>query len=57
MIHAPRLARAILAELANPVQGQRSFGDVLLSVKRKGLLSGLPIALALVGYGDADWEV
>lgn len=55
--HAPRLAQAILAEVAKPSNGQRSFGEVLLAVKRQGLLNGLPIALALLAYGDADWWV
>lgn len=55
--HAPRLARAILAEVAKPSMSQRSFGEVLLAVKRQSLLAGLPIALALVAYGDADWWV
>lgn len=55
--HAPRLAAFILAELAKPTDGERAFGDVMLNVKRACLAQGLPIAMALLCYGDADWWV
>ncbi len=55
--HAPPLAEAILAELARTAPAPRSFGEIMLAIKRRGLLEGLPIALALLAYGDADWWV
>jgi hypothetical protein len=33
------------------------FGDVLLNVRRNAILDGLPVALSLVAYGDADWKL
>ncbi len=55
--HAPLLAQAILSELAEKdPEKERTIGDVILKVKQKSLLNGLPIALALLAYGDADWK-
>ena len=55
--HAPRLAAKIIAEIAKKGGKKRTFGEIMLSVKRRCLLEGLPIALALMSYGDADWWV
>jgi hypothetical protein len=56
-VHAPRLAEGIVEELASPRKNGRTFGDVMLAMKRKSLIDGQPIAMALISYGDADWEV
>ncbi len=34
-----------------------TFGEVVLSVRRELLLQGVPVALAVVSYGDADWRL
>jgi hypothetical protein len=54
-VHAPRLAAFILGELAKPAASQRTFGEIMLTVKRTCVAQGLPIAMALLSYGDADW--
>jgi hypothetical protein len=56
-VHAPKLAALILAELEKSAAGPRTFGDIMLSVKRTCLEKGLPIGLALMTYGDADWWI
>ncbi len=33
------------------------FGTVLLETKREAVASGLIMALGLVGFGDADWQI
>ncbi len=33
------------------------FGTVLLQTKREAVASGLIMALGLVGFGDADWQI
>ena len=32
-----------------------TFGEVVLSARRELLLQGVPVVLAVVSYGDADW--
>jgi hypothetical protein len=56
-VHAPRLAAIILAELGKSPRKRRTFGEVMLAAKRTCMIQGLPIALALLAYGDADWWV
>ncbi|HVU36074.1 MAG TPA: hypothetical protein VHE61_21715 [Opitutaceae bacterium] len=56
-VHAPRLAERIVTELAKPSASGRTWGDLMLAVKRRSLLEGEPIALALLSYGDADWTL
>jgi hypothetical protein len=54
--HAPRLAALFAEELASVPPEPRTFGDVMLAVRRRAVArEGLPIAMALVAYGDADW--
>jgi hypothetical protein len=54
--HAPRLAALIAEELASVPPEPRTFGDVMLAVRRRAVArEGLPIAMALIAYGDADW--
>lgn len=38
-------------------QGNASFGDTMLAVRRKMLAQGLPMVLCLMAYGDADWQL
>ncbi len=35
--------------------GTRSFGEVMLAVRRKMLAHGYPMTLCLTAYGDTDW--
>jgi hypothetical protein len=36
---------------------EASFGDVMLKVRQRLLAQGLPMALCLMAYGDADWRL
>jgi len=54
--HAGPVACQIVSELAERAgDGGVTFGDVLRDVRRKLLRDGVPMALALTAYGDADW--
>jgi hypothetical protein len=56
--HAAPLARTFIEALvALPRNGNSSFGQAMLEVRRKAMLNGPPIALALKSYGDADWRL
>lgn len=37
--------------------GKRAFGEVMVEVRRRFLAEGIPMALVLVAFGDADWTV
>jgi fido (protein-threonine AMPylation protein) len=53
------VAEKLLEELRRLLDGATEpmdFGDVLLSVRRKAMLDGMPVVLSLVGYGDTDWK-
>ena len=55
--HAARVGESLVYELLTAAEtaAPQRFGEVLRSVKRKALLNGLPMALCLVAFGDADW--
>jgi hypothetical protein len=36
-------------------KGQATFGEIMRDIRRRAVLNGIPMALALVAYGDADW--
>jgi hypothetical protein len=51
---ATKLIEHLVAVIGNtPVR----FGTVLLQTKREAVASGLVMALGLVGFGDADWQL
>jgi hypothetical protein len=57
-----RQASAIAVEFLQQLKAQSndkklSFGQILLSVRRAMLLKGVPAVLAVVSYGDADWQL
>lgn len=53
--HAGPAAEELVRALSSSTAGERSFGDILVEVRRKLLLKGRAIGLALTGFGDADW--
>ncbi len=58
--HVVPIAQKLVEELKAELEGARgpvSFGDVLLNVRRKVMLKGLPIVLSLIAFGDADWRL
>jgi hypothetical protein len=50
-------AEELITLLAENTDGNRAFGDLLLAIRRKLLLKGRIMGLALVGFGDADWRL
>jgi hypothetical protein len=56
--HGAPIADALGAQI---VAGWHSpairFGEVMLGLRRRLLAQGLPAVLAVVAYGDADWEL
>lgn len=52
---APGAARELLAAILRPPKGATSFGELLLSTRRRLLSEGMIMALLLVANGDADW--
>ncbi len=54
---AQKLVEELKAELEEAQGHTISFGDVLLNVRRKAMLKGLPIVLSLIAFGDADWRL
>ena len=55
--HAGPVAEELVALLAEQRAHERSFGDLLVAARRKLLLGGKVMALALAGFGDADWRL
>lgn len=56
--HAGPAAAAIVQELKNQEgNGNATFGDVMLAVRRRLLAAGIPMVLGLTSYGDADWRI
>lgn len=51
---ASRLAGYFIERLGE-LNNLQSFGDVMLSIRRKALANGVPMVLCLRTYGDADW--
>lgn len=46
-----------LIDLLRDAQPGMTFGDVMLAARRRLLLGGNPMALAIASFGDADWRV
>jgi hypothetical protein len=60
--HATPVARGLVQALdelmrANTMTDGVVLGDALLAVRRRLLGEGVPMALCLVAYGDADWRL
>jgi hypothetical protein len=55
--HAGPVAEELIRLLAERPSDDRSFGDLLGAARRKLLLDGKAMALALAGFGDADWRL
>ena len=54
--HAAPVALQLVEALAEQTkQETRTFGDVMLKLRRQMLLGGAATVLAVVPYGDADW--
>jgi hypothetical protein len=54
--HAARAADSILASIHNQTDnGPIRMGDAMLAARRQLLAEGMPMALGLTAYGDADW--
>lgn len=39
------------------VDNTKTFGDVMLGVRRQALKEGIPMVLCIHAYGDADWKL
>lgn len=52
---APGAARELVAAIVKPPKGASSFGELMLSARRRLLSEGMIMALLLVANGDADW--
>jgi hypothetical protein len=55
--HAGPVAEELIELLAQQSAKDRTFGDLLVVARRKLLLNGKGMALALAGFGDADWRL
>lgn len=59
--HAARtavaLARAVYDAANRPSEPRPTFGDVLLSTRRKLFASGKTMMLGVAAFGDADWKL
>lgn len=53
---ASRLAGYFIEQLG-ALEKSHSFGEVMLSIRRKALAEGVPMVLCLRSYGDADWQL
>lgn len=54
--HAAPVTEELLRELAALVGTKtKSFGEVMLDVRRRMLARGYPMTLCLTAYGDTDW--
>lgn len=54
--HAAPVSAALAGALAQQAAaGPATFGDVFRSVRRDLLARGVPMVLAVIAYGDADW--
>jgi hypothetical protein len=54
---AGRIADLLLDWLLKAVDGTKTFGDVMLQVRRQALKEGIPMVLSIYAYGDADWKL
>lgn len=55
--HASPAAVDLIDELFRSSRKPRSFGELLVEARRRLLANGSAMCLALVGFGDADWQI
>jgi hypothetical protein len=55
--HASPAAVDLISEIYRSSPKPKSFGDFLLAARRRLLANGRAMCLALVGFGDADWQL
>lgn len=56
--HMAPVAREVIDLLVQRSHGARSsFGDLVRELRVRLLAKGLPVGLALVGFGDVDWQL
>lgn len=55
--HASPAAVHLIDELYRSSRKPRSFGELLVDARRRLLANGSAMCLALVGFGDADWQI
>ena len=54
--HAVPLAKALVEGLAE-ADGSSGLGELMRALRLRFLLKGVPIGLAVVAFGDADWQL
>jgi hypothetical protein len=54
---AAMLASEFIQALQEAHGSETTFGDIMLTVRRRMLGKGLPMVLAVSSYGDADWRL
>lgn len=55
--HAVKVGQAITTALLAPSDQPRRIAEVIRDAKRQALLDSLPMALCVVAFGDADWQL
>lgn len=55
--HAVKVGEAISLALLSPDARSRRIAEVIRDAKRQALLDSLPMALCVVAFGDADWQL
>jgi hypothetical protein len=56
--HAAPVAQGVVQLLyTRSREAPKSFGELMVEVRRRYLAEGMPMVLALVAFGDADWVV
>ncbi|HET9228971.1 MAG TPA: hypothetical protein VFR31_20000, partial [Thermoanaerobaculia bacterium] len=53
--HASPATGTLVQLLDRMADGKRTFGDIMLRLRQKLVVSSTPMALGLTSYGDADW--
>jgi hypothetical protein len=57
-IHAVPVAKEFVTRIQEASKrGNATFGEVMLTVRREMLATGMPMVLALNAFGDADWRL
>jgi hypothetical protein len=54
--HTLPVGEILINELKRAAEEEKSLGDVLLQMRKKCFVEGIPMALTLVANGDADWR-
>jgi hypothetical protein len=58
-LHAVPVAKQFLTRIEEAAgkDGDATFGEVMLAVRRQMLADGIPMVLTLNAFGDADWRI